>query len=99
MTGGIGFTSDMMKRYKVNRGQLKNNKKWGLISSEAKTPHDSLPYSKTEEVKDQSIQHERLNKTTSTAQKKEDIQIGLTKIIIYVIGISGFLYLILKYLK
>ncbi len=99
MTGGIGFTSDMMKRYKANRGLLKNNKKWGLISSEAKTPYDSVPYSKTEEVKDQSIQHERLNKTTSNSQKIDVIEIRILKIILLIIGISGLVYLTLKYLK
>ena len=99
MTGGIGFTSDMMKRYKANRGLLKNNKKWGLISSEDKTPHDSLPYSKTEEVKDQSIQHERLNKTTSNSQKIDVIEIRILKITLLIIGISGLVYLTLKYLK
>ena len=99
MTGGIGFASDMLKRYKANRALLKNSKKWGHASSDSNSHHFSVLHSKPKEVNDEPIPHETINQNKPTSSVKNNIQNSLTKIILLIAGIGGFLYLILKYLN
>lgn len=99
MTGGIGFTSDMLKRYKANRALLKNSKKWGHSAIDSNSHHDSVRHSKPNEVQNETIHVEKFYQNRPNSTVKVVIQNNLTKVILLIIGFVGILYLILKYMN
>lgn len=72
MTGGIGFASDMLKRYKANRALIKNSKKWGHSTINAKELSNSISNSNHKV-----INNDVNNTTNSNKEFNSDLSIDL----------------------